>query len=113
KSALSTSAGQPPFATWTFKATTSSRRHAESKPYREAAWRIVYRQRDGIVKRAQAFGVAGTGAANPKVAHNCRESECELRVQSGTRIIELLVSRDSEVRFGAGGKIRRTSESGH
>src|SRR5262249_52860364 len=45
--------------------------------------------------------------------HNCRESGCELRVQSGTRIITLLVSFDSEVRFGACGKSRRTSESGH
>jgi succinate dehydrogenase/fumarate reductase flavoprotein subunit len=45
--------------------------------------------------------------------HNCRESDCELRVQSGTRIIELLVSFDSEVRFGACGKFGRTSESGH
>src|SRR5690349_24066990 len=45
--------------------------------------------------------------------HNCRESDCELRVQSGTRIIELLVSFDSEVRYGACGKLRRTSESGH
>src|SRR5215467_6403407 len=32
--------------------------------------------------------------------HNCRESGCELRVQSGTRIIDLLVSFDSEVRVG-------------
>src|SRR6202008_1573627 len=32
--------------------------------------------------------------------HNCRESGCELRVQSGTRIIGLLVSFDSEVRIG-------------
>src|SRR5215813_4963839 len=31
--------------------------------------------------------------------HNCRESDCELRVQSGTRIIDLLVSYDSEVRI--------------
>jgi hypothetical protein len=45
--------------------------------------------------------------------HNCRESDCELRVQSGTRIIGLLVSFDSEVRIGACGKIGRTSESGH
>src|SRR5690349_20073038 len=45
--------------------------------------------------------------------HNCRETDCELRVQSGTRIIELLVSFDSEVRYGACGKLRRTSESGH
>src|SRR5215472_7837289 len=35
--------------------------------------------------------------------HNCRESDCELWVQSGTRIIDLLVSFDSEVRFGARG----------
>jgi hypothetical protein len=26
--------------------------------------------------------------------HNCHESDCELRVQSGTRIIDLLVSYD-------------------
>jgi hypothetical protein len=45
--------------------------------------------------------------------HCCRESDCELRVQSGTRIIDLLVSFDSEVRVGACGKLRRTSESGH
>ena len=45
--------------------------------------------------------------------HNCRDSDCELRVQSGTRIIALLVSFDSEVRIGACGKIERTSESGH
>src|SRR5262249_50047529 len=44
---------------------------------------------------------------------NCRESDCELRVQSGTTIIELLVSYDSEVRYGACGKVGRTSESGH
>jgi len=54
-----------------------------------------------------------TSAANPKFARNCRHSDCELRVQSGTRIIELLVSFDSEVRFGTGGKLGRTSESGH
>jgi hypothetical protein len=45
--------------------------------------------------------------------HNCRESDCELRVQSGTRIIKLLVSFDSEVRSRANRKLRRTSESGH
>src|SRR6266566_3898195 len=45
--------------------------------------------------------------------HNRRESGCELRVQSGTRIIELLVSFDSEVRSGAGRKLGRTPESGH
>ena len=44
---------------------------------------------------------------------NCRESNCDLRVQSGTRIKELLVSFDSEVRIGACGKLGRTSESGH
>ena len=46
-------------------------------------------------------------------SHNiCRESDCDLRVQSGTRIIELLVSFDSEVRNGACRKLGRTSESG-
>src|ERR1043166_6591989 len=44
---------------------------------------------------------------------DCRESDCELRVQSGTRIIELLVSFDSEVRIETCGKLGRTSESGH
>src|SRR5690242_15194104 len=49
--------------------------------------------------------------------HNCRESGCELRVQSGTRIIELLPF-DSEVRkrvcpqndanFGIGALVRRS-----
>src|SRR5262249_32523198 len=32
-------------------------------------------------------------AGNPKFALHCRWSDCELRVQSGTRIIELPVSR--------------------
>src|ERR1700736_1272996 len=45
--------------------------------------------------------------------HNCRKSDCELRVQSGTRTIELLVSFDSEVRNGTCCKLGRTSESGH
>src|SRR5262249_21772760 len=45
--------------------------------------------------------------------HTCRESGCELRVQSGTRIIELLVPFDSEVRKRACRKMMRTSESGH
>src|SRR6202023_4144022 len=42
----------------------------------------------------------------------CRAPDCERRVQSGTRIIELLVSFDSEVRIGACGKLGRTSASG-
>src|SRR5262249_6383954 len=63
-----------------------------------------------------------TNAKTPRLAlvprtrsshHNCCESVCELRVQSGTRIIELLVSFDSEVRIRACRKLRRTSESGH
>src|ERR1043166_9274671 len=45
--------------------------------------------------------------------YNFGESDCELRVQSGTRIIGLLVSFDSEVRYGARGILGRTSESGH
>src|ERR1700751_2241900 len=45
--------------------------------------------------------------------HTCRESGCELRVQSGTRIIELLVPFDSEVRSRARRKMMRASESGH
>jgi hypothetical protein len=45
--------------------------------------------------------------------HNCRESDCELRVQSGTRIIDLVVSFDYEVSLGGCGKLGRASESGH
>src|SRR5262245_43265646 len=37
-------------------------------------------------------------APNPKFARMCRELDRELRVQRGTRIIELLVVLDSEVR---------------
>jgi hypothetical protein len=44
--------------------------------------------------------------------HNCRESGCELRVQSGTRIIELLVPFDPEVRKRGCRRMMRTSESG-
>src|SRR5207302_1025547 len=50
--------------------------------------------------------------------HNCRESGCELRVQSGTRIIKLLVSFDSEVRIGRAARLgelrnRDTSRAFH
>jgi hypothetical protein len=45
--------------------------------------------------------------------YNCRESGCELRVQSGTGIMELLVSCDSEVRFRASRRRWRAWESGH
>src|SRR5262249_40549694 len=65
------------------------------------------------VGRGEDLATGLASAANPKFALHCRESDCELRVQSGTRIIELLVSFDSEVRFGACGILRRTSESGH
>src|SRR5262249_60612087 len=37
--------------------------------------------------------------------HHCRESGCELRVQSGTRIIRFLVSFDSEVRIGRAARL--------
>src|ERR1700736_1734868 len=52
-------------------------------------------------------------AANPKFAQHCRKSGCELRVQSGNRIIDLLVSFDSEVRIRVCRNVERTSESGH
>src|SRR5690348_10898886 len=42
---------------------------------------------------------ANTSAANPKFARHCRESDCELRVQSGTGIITFAASYDSEVRI--------------
>src|ERR1043166_7720328 len=44
----------------------------------------------------------GSGMLVPRTRsshYNCGESDCELRVQSGTRIIGLLVSFDSEVRY--------------
>src|ERR1700740_824063 len=59
------------------------------------------RPRRGHINKALAPGLRGTSAANPKFAHHCCRGRCELRVQSGTRIIELLVSFDSEVRLGA------------
>src|SRR5712691_4055821 len=43
----------------------------------------------------------------------CREYDRELRVQRGTRIMELLVVLDSEVRKSACRKVIRTSESDH
>src|ERR1043166_3873123 len=49
--------------------------------------------------------VAAHCTANPKFAHHCRNSRCELRVQSGTRIIKLLVSFDSEVRIDRAAKL--------
>jgi hypothetical protein len=45
-------------ATWTFKATTSLQALSCSR-CREAACGIVYSQRDGIVKRAQALEPSG------------------------------------------------------
>jgi hypothetical protein len=51
----------------------------------------------------------------PEVRTNSRESDCELRVQSGTGIIELLVSFDSEVRVGHAatfGELRNRDTSG-
>src|SRR5262249_30751774 len=57
--------------------------------------------------------VSGASAANPKFAPYCRTFRCELRVQSGTKIIELLVSFDSEVRIERAASAGRTSESGH
>ena len=44
------------------------------------------------------FGVTALVPRTRSSHHNYRESDCELRVQSGTRIIDLLVSFDSEVR---------------
>src|SRR6266566_10166184 len=64
---------------------------------------------DGGRHRGFAGGSqAGSEALVPRTQsshYNCRQSGCELRVQSGTRIIELLVSFDSEVRYGACGKL--------
>src|SRR5262249_59723718 len=54
----------------------------------------------------------GASAANPKGSHtSCGRCGCELRVQSGTRIIELLVSTDSEVRTRTCANILPTSAS--
>jgi hypothetical protein len=43
----------------------------------------------------------------------CRAFDRELRVQRGTRIIELLVVLDSEVRKRDAAQMMRTSESDH
>src|SRR6202022_4183840 len=48
-----------------------------------------------------------------KFAQHCGTRVCPLRVQSDTRIKDLPVSCDSEVRIEACGKGGRTSESGH
>src|SRR5262245_3287729 len=45
-----------------------------------------------------------TSAPNPKLARQCRESDRELRVQRGTRIIELPVAFDSEARLSVCGE---------
>ena len=66
-----------------------------------------------FVRTANFMRFLSASAANPTFAQDCRESDCELRVQSGTRIITLLVSFDSEARIGPSRKIGRTSESGH
>src|ERR1700756_3434653 len=81
-------------------------------------YRYYFTSRSGAVakERKREQGAPMRAALVPRTRsshHNCRESGCELRVQSGTRIIELLVSFDSEVRIGMCGKIGRTSESGH
>src|SRR5262245_3338030 len=54
-----------------------------------------------------------SSAANPKFARFRGKCVCELRVQSGTRIIELLVFLDSEVRIRTCCESVRTSESEH
>ena len=84
----------------------------------------VRRRRRGLAVRSH--GAAREFARRPAAAllvslmprtrsshHSCRESGCELRVQSGIRIIDLLVSFDSEVRIRTCYNIGRTSESGH
>src|SRR5215468_8564343 len=52
-------------------------------------------------------------APNPKFARQCRKSDRELRVQRGTRTLELPVAFDSEVRMRVCREGWRTSESGH
>src|ERR1700730_9113051 len=53
--------------------------------------RLCRRWRGLIVVRKGADRIASC-AANPKFAQHCRTYGCELRVQSGTRIIGFLVS---------------------
>src|ERR1051325_1589780 len=81
-------------------------------PHRGALGRVGGRYRGFVPPAPGVKPRRNASAANPKFAQHCGKSVCELRVQSGTRIIELLVSLDSEVRSRASRKVRRTSESG-
>ena len=69
--------------------------------------------RDARLNEREGPEMGRTSAPNPKFAHIVRQEDCELRVQRGTRIIELLVSLDSEVRIRVCRNTLRTSESGH
>jgi len=64
--------------------------------------------------RPAAAMTPGASAPNPKFAHPCSESDCELRVQRGTRTIKFLVSLEfrSFARECAANVCER-SESGH
>src|SRR5262245_54980266 len=58
------------------------------------------------------FGI-GTRVPRTPISYTRRKSNCELRLQKGTRIIELLLSLDSEARRRVCCEWLRTSESGH
>jgi hypothetical protein len=66
--------------------------------------------------RGRTFGRRAASVPRTRSSHhNCREFDCELRVQSGTGIIELLVSFDSEVRsrgVADSGELRNRDTSG-
>src|SRR5215510_612831 len=68
------------------------------------------RQLCAQVRRTGGKFAPDTSAANPKFARSRGRCVCELRVQSGTGIIEFLVSLDFEVRIRTRCSLVRTSE---
>src|ERR1043166_9936689 len=74
---------------------------SETPPKHTSAMRSSFSRKVGSPSRHGR----SPSAANPKFAHHCRECRSELRVQSGTRIIELLVRSEEHTselqsRFG-------------
>src|SRR5262245_23312760 len=67
-----------------------------TKPFRSARWpehlEAECKSLACGCKEERYSAAAALVPPNPKFADACHESDCELRVQRGTRIIELLVS---------------------
>src|SRR5262249_18559254 len=92
---------------------------AHCRPIRAAALGLGSTRRDrGRARTVDAqrrlIDARPASAANPKFAPQLpRVRVANFGFKAALGIIELLVSFDSEVRFGACGKLGRTSESGH